>query len=42
MVLEILHRALVLFRRRLAFERAEVAAFARLRIFLPRVEAIFS
>ena len=42
MTLEILHLALVLLGRRPAFERAEIAALARLGIHLARIEAVFA
>ena len=38
--LEILDCAFVFFRRRLAVERAEISSFARLGIFLPRIQSI--
>src|SRR6266566_5446252 len=41
MPLEILHRALVLFRGRSGFEGAEIAALAGFRIDLARIEPIF-
>jgi hypothetical protein len=38
--LEILHRLFVLFRRGPGFERAQVAPFSGLRIFLPRIQPV--
>jgi len=40
--LEVLHGAFVLFRRGEGLERAEISTFPRLRIFLPRVQAILT
>ena len=40
MPFEVLHRALVLLRRRLRLERSEIPALAGFRVFLARIEAI--
>jgi hypothetical protein len=42
MPLKVLHRALVLERSCARRKRAEIAAFASLRVLLPRIEAVLS
>jgi hypothetical protein len=41
MPFEILNRAFVFLRRSFAVERAEISSFARLRIFLLRIQPVF-